>query len=102
MLDSERSDECIGFKMMCEGGFRWKSKYSWCIIEVKCKKFPLVFKKSGKTTKKGRKTGIFTQNHYNSEMNHFKYLNFSPSIYINVIYTFNFFAFFKLMFIKLL
>ncbi|KAE9533272.1 hypothetical protein AGLY_009313 [Aphis glycines] len=27
------------------GGFRWKSEYPWCIIEVKNKHFPTVFKK---------------------------------------------------------
>ncbi|KAF0771334.1 Uncharacterized protein FWK35_00006833 [Aphis craccivora] len=59
--NSERSDECIDFTTMCGffflylctlysitsrnnapisnygGGFRWKSKYPWCIIEVKGK-----------------------------------------------------------------
>ena len=55
VLDSERSDECIDFTMMCVffvsvyiitsrnnapisnygGGFRCKSEYPWCIIEVK-------------------------------------------------------------------
>ncbi|KAE9543611.1 hypothetical protein AGLY_002411 [Aphis glycines] len=45
-LDSERSDECIDFRMIITsrnnvsisnfgGGFRWKSKYPWCIIEFK-------------------------------------------------------------------
>ncbi|KAF0766321.1 Uncharacterized protein FWK35_00011314 [Aphis craccivora] len=61
-LDSEQSD----FTMMCVlffvsvnsitsrnnvpisnfgGGFRCKSEYPWCIIEVKSKHFPTVFKK---------------------------------------------------------
>ncbi|KAF0760152.1 Uncharacterized protein FWK35_00014365 [Aphis craccivora] len=52
---SERSDVCIDFTMMCVltsqnnapisnfwGGFRCKSEYSWCIIEVKIKHFPTV------------------------------------------------------------
>ncbi|KAF0765103.1 Uncharacterized protein FWK35_00003523 [Aphis craccivora] len=45
-LDSERSDECIDFTMIItsrnnapisnyRGGFRCKSEYPWCIIEVK-------------------------------------------------------------------
>ena len=50
------------------GGFRCKIGYPWCIIEVKSKHFPTVFKKSRKTKKKRtekreflRKTG-FRQN----------------------------------------
>ncbi|KAF0748471.1 Uncharacterized protein FWK35_00026825, partial [Aphis craccivora] len=34
------------------GGFRWKSKYTWCIIEVKNKHFLRVFKKVKKNKKK--------------------------------------------------
>ncbi|KAF0728059.1 Uncharacterized protein FWK35_00022351 [Aphis craccivora] len=45
-LDSERSEECIDFTMIITsrnnapisnygGGFRCKSEYPWCIIEVK-------------------------------------------------------------------
>ncbi|KAE9525152.1 hypothetical protein AGLY_014566 [Aphis glycines] len=34
------------------GGFRWKSEYPWCIIEVKSKHFPTVFKKIEKNKKK--------------------------------------------------
>ncbi|KAF0757808.1 Uncharacterized protein FWK35_00022749 [Aphis craccivora] len=57
-FNSERSEECIDFTMMCVfffvfvsvysitsqnnapisnfgGGFRWKSEYPWCIIQVK-------------------------------------------------------------------
>ncbi|KAF0769712.1 Uncharacterized protein FWK35_00029635, partial [Aphis craccivora] len=45
ILDSERSDECIDFTMIITnrnnapisnfgGGFRCKSEYSWCIIEI--------------------------------------------------------------------
>ncbi|KAF0757027.1 Uncharacterized protein FWK35_00014229 [Aphis craccivora] len=46
ILDSERSEECIDFTMIITsrnnapisnygGGFRCKSEYPWCIIEVK-------------------------------------------------------------------
>ncbi|KAF0737872.1 Uncharacterized protein FWK35_00032988 [Aphis craccivora] len=78
ILDSERSDKCIDFTMMCVfffcffvfvsvysitsrnnapisnygGGFRCKSEYPWCIIEVKSKHFPTVFKKIEKNKKK--------------------------------------------------
>ncbi|KAF0768090.1 Uncharacterized protein FWK35_00000696, partial [Aphis craccivora] len=34
------------------GGFRCKSEYPWCIIEVKSKYFPTVFKKIEKNKKK--------------------------------------------------
>ena len=34
------------------GGFRWQSGYPWCIIEVKSKHFPTVFKKIEKNKKK--------------------------------------------------
>ncbi|KAF0770252.1 Uncharacterized protein FWK35_00007811 [Aphis craccivora] len=62
-LDSERSDECIDFTMIITsrnnasisnfgGGFRWKSEYPWCIIEVKSKHFPSFFKKIEKHKKK--------------------------------------------------
>ncbi|KAF0762909.1 Uncharacterized protein FWK35_00018627, partial [Aphis craccivora] len=81
------------------GGFRCKSEYPWCIIEVKSKHFPTVFKKIEKTKKKKKndeKTGIFTQNQFstksiflhgcNSITNHCKYLKFSPNVYVSVIY----------------
>ncbi|KAF0752368.1 Uncharacterized protein FWK35_00019489 [Aphis craccivora] len=58
MYNSERSDECIDYTMIITsrsnapisnfgGGFRWKNKNPWCIIEVKVKSkhFPTVFKK---------------------------------------------------------
>ncbi|KAF0697785.1 Uncharacterized protein FWK35_00036475, partial [Aphis craccivora] len=46
MINSERSDECIDFTIIITsrnnapisiygGGFRCKSEYPWCIIEVK-------------------------------------------------------------------
>ncbi|KAF0767073.1 Uncharacterized protein FWK35_00021073 [Aphis craccivora] len=34
------------------GGFRWKSEYLRCIIEVQSKHFPTVFKKIEKNKKK--------------------------------------------------
>ncbi|KAF0766302.1 Uncharacterized protein FWK35_00004033 [Aphis craccivora] len=50
LLDSERSDECVDFTMMCvittrnndsilnfRDSFRWQNEYPWCIIEVKSK-----------------------------------------------------------------
>ncbi|KAF0736745.1 Uncharacterized protein FWK35_00022825 [Aphis craccivora] len=64
-MDSERSDECIDFTMMCvflclcAFGFRWKSEYPWCIIEVKS---------------------------LNSKTNHCKYLKFTPNAFNSVIY----------------
>ncbi|KAF0686484.1 Uncharacterized protein FWK35_00030458, partial [Aphis craccivora] len=83
VLDSERSEECIDFTMMCVfffffvsvysitsrnnapiskygGGFRCKSEYSWCIIEVKKKQ-----------KKNDGKTGIFTQNQFLTKSNFF-------------------------------
>ncbi|KAF0753409.1 Uncharacterized protein FWK35_00034271, partial [Aphis craccivora] len=50
LLDSERSEECIDFTMIITsrnnapisnygGGFRCKSEYPWCIIEVKIQIF---------------------------------------------------------------
>ncbi|KAF0769759.1 Uncharacterized protein FWK35_00003557, partial [Aphis craccivora] len=99
-LDSERSDKCIDFTMIITsqnnapnsnfgGGFRCKSEYPWCIIEVKSKHFPTVFKKIEKKKKK-RKTGIFTQNQFstksiflygcNSKTNNCKYLKFPSNI----------------------
>ncbi|KAE9541249.1 hypothetical protein AGLY_004494 [Aphis glycines] len=79
------------------GGFRWKSEYPWCIIKVKSKHFPTVFKKIEKNKKKNDgKTGIFTQNQFSTESiflygcnlktNHCKYLKFSPNVYVSVIY----------------
>ncbi|KAE9530856.1 hypothetical protein AGLY_011318 [Aphis glycines] len=61
--NSERSDECIDFTIIItsrnnasisnfRGGFRWQSEYSWCIIEVKSKHFPTIFKKIEKNKKK--------------------------------------------------
>ncbi|KAF0737126.1 Uncharacterized protein FWK35_00025809 [Aphis craccivora] len=68
-VDSERSEECIDFTMMCR---REKPK------------------------KNDGKTGIFTQNKFstksiflygfNSKTNHCKFLKFSPNIYVSVIY----------------
>ncbi|KAF0759337.1 Uncharacterized protein FWK35_00013961, partial [Aphis craccivora] len=41
------------------GCFRWKNKYPWCIIEVKSKYFPAVFKKIEKNKKNGQENGNF-------------------------------------------
>ncbi|KAF0766833.1 Uncharacterized protein FWK35_00015326 [Aphis craccivora] len=42
--------------------------YPWCIIEVKSKHFPTVFKKIEKNKKKNDgKTGIFTQNQFSTK-----------------------------------
>ncbi|KAF0773867.1 Uncharacterized protein FWK35_00005802 [Aphis craccivora] len=74
LSNSERSEECIDFTMMCVfffffvtvysitsrnnapisnfgGGFRCKSEYPWYIIKVKSKHFPTVFKKIEKNKK---------------------------------------------------
>ncbi|KAE9545782.1 hypothetical protein AGLY_001325 [Aphis glycines] len=70
-LNSERSEECIGFTMIITsrnnapisnygGGFRCKSEYPWCIIKFS--------KKSRKTNKKNDgKTAIFTQNQFSTK-----------------------------------
>ncbi|KAF0770602.1 Uncharacterized protein FWK35_00013609 [Aphis craccivora] len=61
--NSERSDESIDFTMIITSrnnasisnfgdGFRWKSEFPWCIIEVKSKHFPTVLKKNGEKQKK--------------------------------------------------
>ncbi|KAF0770393.1 Uncharacterized protein FWK35_00014833 [Aphis craccivora] len=83
ITNSERSEECIDFTMMCVfffffvsvysitsrnnapisnygGGFRCKSEYPWCIIEVKKKQI-----------KNDGKTGIFTQNQFSTKSNFF-------------------------------
>ncbi|KAF0751608.1 ubiquitin-protein ligase E3B, partial [Aphis craccivora] len=71
VLDSERSEECIDFTM--------------------------IFQKNREKQKKNDgKTGIFTQNKFstksiflygcNPKTNHFKFLKFSPNIYVSVIY----------------
>ncbi|KAE9521931.1 hypothetical protein AGLY_017665 [Aphis glycines] len=106
LLDSERSDECIDFTMIITsrnnasisnfgGGFRWKSEYPWCIIGVKSKHYPIVFKKKNreKPKKNDGKTGIFTQNQFsiflygcNSKTNHCKHLKFSPNVYTTEIF----------------
>ncbi|KAE9534735.1 hypothetical protein AGLY_008027 [Aphis glycines] len=63
------------------GGFRWKSEYPWCIIQVKSKHFPTVFKKIEKNKKKNDgKTGIFTQKQFSTVS------IFSPNVYVSVIY----------------
>jgi len=65
-------------------------------LEVKSKDFPTVFKKIEKNNKKSdKKMEIFTQNNFsiksiflygsNSKSNRYKYLKFSPNVYISVI-----------------
>ncbi|KAE9521275.1 hypothetical protein AGLY_018338 [Aphis glycines] len=98
MNDFERSDECIDFTMSITSrnnasisnfgrGFRWKSEYPWCIIEVKSKHFQTVFQNIEQNKKKSDgKMRIFTQNHCNSKTNHCKYLKISPNVYVSVVY----------------
>ncbi|KAF0715503.1 Uncharacterized protein FWK35_00037995 [Aphis craccivora] len=90
-------------------GFRWQSEYPWCIMQVKSKHFPTVFKKIEKKKCDGR-TGIFTQNQFstksiflygcNSKTNHCKYFKYLPNWYVSVIYIQlniqTFFTFFEL------
>ncbi|KAF0754197.1 Uncharacterized protein FWK35_00021805 [Aphis craccivora] len=69
ILHSERNDNCIDFTMMCffhysitrrnnapisnfGDGLKCKSEYPWCVVEVKSKHFPTVFKKIKKNKKK--------------------------------------------------
>ncbi|KAF0773407.1 Uncharacterized protein FWK35_00001081 [Aphis craccivora] len=42
-----------------KGGFRLKSKYSWCIVEFKSKNVPVVFKKIEKNKIKMAENGNF-------------------------------------------
>ncbi|KAF0773228.1 Uncharacterized protein FWK35_00007672, partial [Aphis craccivora] len=57
-LNPERSDyliiTCLNNAPISNfwGGFRCKSEYPWCILEVKSKYFPTVFKKIEKNNKK--------------------------------------------------
>ncbi|KAF0773687.1 Uncharacterized protein FWK35_00004070 [Aphis craccivora] len=105
--DSQLSDECIDFTMMCvffcvSATTFWSSKMSpvsdrkvnpvgTYFEGVKSKKCPIVFKSVRKNPKKSnRKTGIFTQNQFStkstflygckSKTNHCKYLKFSPKV----------------------
>ncbi|KAF0768499.1 histone H2A, partial [Aphis craccivora] len=69
IISSERSDECIDITMIrnnapisnYRGGFRCKSEYPWCIIEVKSKHFPTVFKKFVKNKKRMTEKREFLQ-----------------------------------------
>ncbi|KAF0751122.1 Uncharacterized protein FWK35_00034456 [Aphis craccivora] len=74
--------------------FKFQGWYSWCIIEVKSKNFPIVFKKIEKNKNSDGETGIFTSNQFsiisvfylvvpNSKTNHYKYLKFSPNVCIS-------------------
>ncbi|KAF0764159.1 Uncharacterized protein FWK35_00017706 [Aphis craccivora] len=71
--NSERSDECIDFTMIITsrnnasisnfgGGFRCKSEYPWCIIQIKSSHFQQFSKKSRKTKKNDGKTGMSIKN----------------------------------------
>ncbi|KAF0764990.1 Uncharacterized protein FWK35_00009523, partial [Aphis craccivora] len=73
------------------GGFRCKCEYPWCIIEVKSKHFPIVFKKIEKNKKKLmekreilRNTSFRPNRFFHMVTNHCKYLKFSPNIYIQL------------------
>ncbi|KAF0770712.1 Uncharacterized protein FWK35_00004737, partial [Aphis craccivora] len=118
VLDSKRSDECIDFKMMCVffcvsvysktsrnntqisnsgGGFRCKSEYPWCIIEVKNKHFRTVFKKLEKNKKKKKMTEkreflrktiqIFTKSVENAKICNIsrRYLKILPFLIIQIL-----------------
>lgn len=85
ILDSKRSDEYIDFTMMCAFFFvcmlfvRQQSEYPQCIIDIKSKNLPVVFKK--------KKNGNFyskTVYSCNSITNQCKYLNFSPNVNIPI------------------
>ncbi|KAF0758252.1 Uncharacterized protein FWK35_00009090, partial [Aphis craccivora] len=93
---SERNGECIDFTIIITsrnnapisnygGGFRSKSEYIWCIIEVKIfKKIEKIKKKVTQNRKFLRKTS-FRPNRFfygcNSKTNHCKYLKFSLNKY---------------------
>ncbi|KAF0750614.1 Uncharacterized protein FWK35_00019140, partial [Aphis craccivora] len=106
-INSERNDECIDFTMMCfffcvsvysitslasisnfGDGFRRQNEYPWCIIGVKSKHFPTVFKKIEKNKKKVTENGnfyakpVFDQTVFlygcNSKTNHCKYIKLPP------------------------
>ncbi|KAF0757360.1 Uncharacterized protein FWK35_00010349, partial [Aphis craccivora] len=50
------------------GGFRCKSEYPWCILEVKKLTFSNSFQKNREKQKKNDgKTGIFTQNQFSTK-----------------------------------
>ncbi|KAF0765099.1 Uncharacterized protein FWK35_00003529, partial [Aphis craccivora] len=76
------------------GGFRWQSKYPWCLIEVKSKHFPTVFKKIKKNKIKVTKKQEFLRK-TNFRSNRIFYMvstqkiiivKILPNVYISVIY----------------
>ncbi|KAE9543288.1 hypothetical protein AGLY_003199 [Aphis glycines] len=86
--NSERSNECIDSTMIITsqknasisnfgGGFRWKSEYLWCIIEVKSKNFVTVFKK---TENNKKKLQMFYEIYQNRENLQIKKINTKFSI----------------------
>ncbi|KAF0773316.1 Uncharacterized protein FWK35_00005287 [Aphis craccivora] len=81
--DSERSDECIDFTIIITfrnnalisnfgGGFRWQSKYPWCIIEIESKHFPTVFKKIEKIKQVTEKREFLRKTSF--RLNRFSYM----------------------------
>ncbi|KAF0693279.1 Uncharacterized protein FWK35_00031624, partial [Aphis craccivora] len=78
VLDSQGSEEYIDFTMIITsrnnapisnygGGFRCKSEYHWCIIQVKRLTFSNSFQKNREKQKKNDgKTRIFTQNQFST------------------------------------
>ncbi|KAF0732006.1 Uncharacterized protein FWK35_00019247, partial [Aphis craccivora] len=112
ILDSERSDECVDFTMLCVFfvsvytrtcrnntsisnlgcGFRYQKELSFS-------NFPIVFKSAEKNQKKIKeKWEFFTENQFstksislydcNSKTNHCKYLKFSPNFYLKILENF--------------
>ncbi|KAF0751391.1 hypothetical protein FWK35_00025256 [Aphis craccivora] len=69
VLDSERSDDCIDFIMMCMGGFLYQIEYPWYIKQIKSKKLTVVFKRVRKNHKKVTENIIFLYC-CNSKTNH--------------------------------
>ncbi|KAF0764553.1 Uncharacterized protein FWK35_00026184 [Aphis craccivora] len=97
-IDSERSDECIDFTMLCVFFF------FLCLCTRESVEIMLEFQTLGvvsdffqkrreKPKKNDGKTGIFTQNQFstksiflygcNSKTNHCKNMKFSPNVYVN-------------------
>ncbi|KAF0751637.1 Uncharacterized protein FWK35_00020967, partial [Aphis craccivora] len=106
-VNSERSEECIDFTMMCVFFFYFifvSVTTFWSMDPVSDRKVNVVCTLRGQNFQKRRekpkkndgKTGIFTQNKFstksiflygfNSKTNHCKFLKFSPNIYVSVIY----------------
>ncbi|KAF0761028.1 Uncharacterized protein FWK35_00038921 [Aphis craccivora] len=64
------------------GGFRCKSEYNWCIIQVKRKHFPTVFKKTKKNNNKMTEKRKFLRK-TSFRPNRFIWLYFQKIITIN-------------------